>query len=278
MVVTDIVTDKKFYLNRSLKALSDLCIKRQQKKWDNLIIIDGDERSGKTTLMKGMSYYYAYKTGCSFTLKNVFFDPEEMLDYAIDNRGEIIVWDEAAFGGLSSQWQNKIQKKLNSMLMATGKYGHFYVFIIPSFFRLNRYLALDRSIGLLHVYSPDMLTRGYFTCFSKRQKTWIYNNNKKSETYGKDYSFRGQFTKKNIENNILDEKKYEAKKDAAIKKYLNDMKDDTVLKLKNMQYTIASKLNSHQVMELMGVSEQTYYNWLKIGDKLGFKSQLKVKT
>jgi len=218
--MTDLVTDLQYYMDGGIVALMDLCIKHAKHKWDNVIIIDGPERSGKSTLAKSMGYYYAYITGKKFGLHNVFFDPEEMLQYTVKKEEKVIIWDEAAFGGLSTQWQTKIQQKLNSMLMVTGKYRHFYIFIIPSFFRMNRYLAIDRSIALVHVYTPDLLKRGLFVCLNKEQKTWIYNNNRKSEMYGKSPSFRGRFTLKNTEK-ILSDTDYDEKKDKAILKYLD---------------------------------------------------------
>lgn len=272
-----IVTDKEIYLDDNLKDLVDLCIRRQQKKWDNVLIIDGDERSGKTTLAKSIAYYYSHTTGKEFSLKNIFFDPEEMLHFATDNKEEVLIWDEAAFGGLSTQWQNKIQQKLNSMLMVTGKYRDFYIFIIPSFFRLNRYLAIDRSIGLIHVYSPDMLTRGHFTCYSKAQKTWIYNNNRKSESYGKNISFRGKFTVKNTDK-IVDEDEYEAKKDAAIKKYLTETKMNKADKLTKLQYTIATAMGAKEASERLGIGENTVYDWRNYGETLGLKPRNPIKS
>lgn len=276
-----IVTDKKYYLDNNLKDLLDLCVTRQKKKWDNVIIVDGKERSGKTTLATAMAYYFAHETGKKFSLNNVFFDPEKMLEYAIDSEEQVIIWDEAAFGGLSSQWQNKVQQKLNSMLMVTGKYRHTYFFIIPSFFRLNKYLAIDRSLGLIHVYSPDLLTRGYFSCYNEMQKTWIYNNNKKSETYGKSISFRGKFTLKNIKDTIISEEGYEDKKDRAIKSYLAKVGDKTKQKLVELQYKIATRIPRDQASQALGITEMTLSNWGKLGNfakELAVLGKLKGKT
>ncbi len=260
-----LVTDKQYYMDENLKSVLDLCVKRQGQKWDNVLICDGEERSGKSTLIKSSAYYVADKINKPFSINNVFFDPEEMLDFAVNNTEEVIIWDEAALGALSVNWHNKIQKKLNTMLMMTGKYRHTYFFIIPNFFRLNKYLALDRSHTLMHVYSPDMVKRGLFTCYNRKQKTWVYNNNRKSEMYSKDYSFRGRFTLKNTEN-IIDEEAYERKKDEAIKKFLHDSGQDQ--ELLHLRYKLASLLPVKQAMLVGGISRQTVYNWRKLGDKL----------
>ena len=257
-----ITTDLDYYMNDDLISLLDLTIKRQKRKWDNLLVVDGEERGGKTTMVKTMAYYIAWKKKQHISLENFFFDPQELLKFAISTEEQIIVWDEAAFGGLSTSWQSKMQQKLCTMLMVTGKYRHTYIFIIPSFFRLNRYMALDRSSGLIHIYSPDMLSRGSFTCYNRSQKTWIYNSYRKSETYGKVNSFRGQFTLKNTQN-IIDEVEYEKKKDEAIHKFLNKVEVKDNQKLLQLQYNIATKLPTNIGMEVANVCRNTIYDWKK---------------
>ena len=265
----------KLDIDDNLLKVIDLCIERQKKGFDNVLIIDGKERIGKSTLAKTIAYYYSWKLKtCTFNLENVHFNPEEMLKTAIETKDSVIVWDEAAFGGLAIQWQNKIQQKLNSMLMVTGKYHHFYIFIIPSFFRLNRYLALDRSLALIHVYSPDLITRGLFTLFNERQKIWIYNNNRKSEMYS-DPSFRGRFTLKNTEK-ILDEKLYEAKKDKAIKDYLRDTRDAPMLL--RLKWFAAKEMKMKEAMELFGISRSTYFDWKNIEIAREFSPQSGVES
>ncbi len=263
------VTDKDLYLNQNLKSLLDLLIKRKDRKWDNVIIIDGKERSGKSTLAKAIAYYYAHTIGKQFTVDNIFFSPEDMLNYATSTEEQVIIWDEAAMGGLSTQWQNQIQQKLTTMLMVTGKYRHFYIFIIPSFFRLSRYLAIDRSIALLHVYSPDMLARGGFFCLNESEKTWVYNQNRKSETYGKNSSFNGSFTFKNTDK-IVDEIAYEKKKDAAIQNELHKHGDKSEKKLHELQYKIATKLGASEGSKKLDIPYDTIKTWGYNGEKWGF--------
>ncbi len=262
------VTNHNYYLDDSLKTILDLMIRRAKKKWDNLLIIDGKERAGKSTLAKSIGYYYAHHHKQEFGLNNIFFDPEDMMAYALKTKRQVLIWDEAAFGGLSSQWQSKIQQKLNQMLMVAGKYEHFYIFIIPSFFKLNWYMAVHRSELLIHVYSADMESRGDFTYFNPQQKCWIYNNNKKSNMYTSP-SGRGKFTYKNTDK-ILDETAYEAKKDDAIMAWA--AKDSDKPGSKETQYQLlkylASKLIDTQILtENLEKTERTVQKWRNITKK-----------
>lgn len=256
-----IVTDKEYHLDQGLKEFLDLCVERYKKKWDNVIIIDGKERAGKSTLARQMGYYYAQQIGKQFTLDNVFFDPDELLEFAKNNTDQVIIWDEAAFGMLANEWQSKLQQTINKALMTCGKYRHFWVFIIPTFFRLNRYVALDRSIGLIHVYSPDLINRGCYLALNEQNKTWVYNNNRKSESYGKSFSFRGRF----VMNTILDEEQYDIKKDAAIQKFVSlqeTKKESKATQRYNDARKRAIQLNlpSEIIEEIFDISGKTVKN------------------
>lgn len=255
-------------MNHNLRDFLDLCYKREKKKWDNCIVIDGKERAGKSTLAKAMAYYYASISGKEFSVDNIFFNPEKMMEFAVKTRGQILVWDEAAFGGQAVHWQNKLQQQINTMMMVAGKYCHFYIFIIPSFFRLNRYLALDRSCALIHVYSPDLLARGNFLCLNELQKTWVYNNNRKSESYGKNFSFNGSFTLKNTQD-IVDDVAYEAKKDKAIKDMVVVEKDKHKEKMEKAQIALINELGVKKAASLLGIGQTTAYTLKKKYSSIG---------
>lgn len=255
------VTELQYYLHNDLKEVLDLCVKRHEKKWDNLIILDGMERAGKTTLGKTAGHYVSYCRGVPFGLENAFFDVDELIEYARTNRNKVIIWDEAALGGMGKQWQSKVQQKLVQMLMTCGKYGHFYIFIIPSFFELTWYLAVHRSIALINVYSEDLLTRGNFCLFNINQKKWIYNNNKKSETYGKP-TFLGDFTVGNSDK-IWDDSEYEQKKDDALTRFFTDETPltKTDVRVNKLKKHATNTLSSKKACEYFKIDSKTYYNW-----------------
>lgn len=258
-----IVTDKNFYMNHNLKELLDLCKKREEKKWDNCIIIDGKERAGKSTLAKIIGYYYASITNKKFSVDNIYFDPVKLRNDARNTKNQIFVWDEAAIGGEAISWQNKEIQQLNRIMQTCGKYQHFYIFIIPQFHRLHRYLAVERSIALLHVYSPDMLKRGDYLCLNEQQKTWVYNKNKISESYGSNWSFNASWAMKNTEN-LIDEEAYEKKKDEAIA-MLDKAKDKVSkndIKLVELQNKIVEALGIDKTKEVLKLSHMTIYNWI----------------
>lgn len=254
---------KDYYIEKDTTIWLEGFIDRIKKKWDNLLLIDGMERSGKTTLAVTLSYYLANKMNKKFTVDNIFFDPEKMIKFATTTREQIIMWDEAAFGGLSSQWHNKVQQKLRIMLMVAGKYNHTYFFIIPSFFELQKYIAVTRSMGLINVTTPDMIQRGFYTVYNRNQKTFIYNHYTKTQWYGHDRCFRGRWLMKNVDK-IIDWDIYEDKKDKAIQHALQEdtggRKGD-MTKLEKIQNALALNYPEKDVIKITGCHRRTYYEW-----------------
>ncbi len=211
------VTDKDLYIEPKLKDKLDLMIKRFDKMKDNVLLIDGDEGDGKTNMAATCAYYIAHTTNRQLTLKdNLYFDLDKLIDYATKTKDQIIWWDEGALGGLAVEWWRKNQIKFVKLLMVARKKRHFFIICIPKFYKLNEYLAVDRSVGLIHVYSPDEVTIGRFVYFTKKRKEKLYETwrKTKSRMYKKYYDFHGMFTKSL--SKVVDEVKYDLMKDEAI--------------------------------------------------------------
>lgn len=258
------VTDKNIYLEAMLIKDLDKAVERQNKKWDSNIIIDGEEGSGKTTLSWGIGYYLAWKTGRKFDVDNIFFDVSKMMKFAVETRKQIIIWDEAALEALATNWQSSLQKQLIKILMTARKNGHFFIFLIPKFYKLTEYIAVDRSIMLLHTYSPDNLTRGYFTAYNRKKKEFFYEKFRSSRRKPyHDFTYRGTYPKAYI--SLINEEAYEAKKDKAIASILiEDTKSNpSVEKLKRFQYLLYTYPFGNQKDKAVhwGVDPRTIRKW-----------------
>lgn len=259
-----IVTDKKISIDDRLLRKLDMMCDRTKKNFDNVIICDGDEGLGKSNLTAGCAYYCAWKLGRPFTVDNVFFEADTMINFASRTSDQVILWDEAALGGLASEWQNKFQKKLLKMLMIARKKRHIYFINVPKFFKLNEYIVLDRSIALLHVYSPDEIKRGTFVYYRKASKEKLYNEwrKKKRRNYKGTYDFNGRFGI--YLPRVIDEDAYEAKKDKAIMGLVGDdemsKKEIELIKLKYRvsQLPFASK---EKLAPYLKVNRATVFNW-----------------
>jgi hypothetical protein len=264
------VTDKDYYLDDNLKVNLDFCIRRQKKNFDHVLLMDGDEGYGKSTFAQAIGYYLAKETGRPFDVKNIFFDIQNMAEFAAHTEEQIIVWDEAALGGLSTEWQNKTQRKLIQLLMTARKKRHFWIFLIPKFFKLNEYIAVDRSIALVHVYSADHMTRGNFSFYAKRKKNKVYETYKSSRkrVYNK-FDFVGKFTNT---TNLIDQEAYNAKKDIAIQSIFGSEDNisktrakQIILQYKMYQYATTLKdlhnIDLKTTAENLGVDQSHFSKW-----------------
>ena len=266
------VTDLNYPMEDKLKEKLDMMIARMtgESKRDNVLLIDGDEGDGKTTMEAGIAYYVHYVTKRPLSLKNLFFNLDELINFAINTKEQIICWDEGALGGLAGDWWNKNQKKFLKLLMVARKRRHFFIICIPKFFKLNEYLVLDRSIGLVHVYSRGQITQGRFVYFSKQQKEKLYYDWRKSRyrNYKKYYGFHGSFP--NIFNKVFNEDEYDKRKDDAImsidkeeEKEVDekDVRRKLVLDMLNNLEKLKGRVTNDDIATLLGVGRSTFYSY-----------------
>lgn len=268
-----VYTDKEYYMDAYMVNMLDLMCDRMDRNLDNWIVCDGDEGTGKSNLTAGVCYYIAWKTGRKFDIDNVFFDVDKFIDFAKSTKNQVILWDEAALGGLSEQWQSKIQQRLIQLAMVCRKKNHFVVLNIPKFFKLREYLILDRSIALLHSYSADQKTNGTFTYYNKESKEKLYNDWKKTRrrNYKMHFNFRGRFIK--ALPLVLDEEEYERKKDEAILSIGKDKEEfNSKYKIKLERYMRiisglpdAFGITQQDLAKYLGIGSRTLREWKTIG-------------
>lgn len=264
-------TDKPFYMEEFLRVRLDLMCERVTKhKFDNLIIIDGPEGYGKSNLAAGVAYYAAWKTGRPWGKQPAFFILDDMLNHATSTKEQVIWWDEAALGALASESYTQVQRKLLKLLMVARKKNHFYVFVIPKFFKLKGDIV-DRAQALLHVYSRDDITRGRFVYYTKEQKERLFEHWQatRDKAYTKFYDFAGSFPE--ALPLVMDEKAYDDDKDKAILSI--NGKDDThnkqidklkaeIAKIKQLYASIPGK-NQQELCLHAHIAKRTLQYWKK---------------
>lgn len=213
------VTDLNFYMDDMLKGKLDLLIKRctqPNPKRDALLLIEGGEGEGKSNLSFQIGYYVSQQTGRSFGVDNVFFKAEELLKFTQNTENQIIIYDEPALDMMSAEWWKKEQMDIVKILMTARKKRHFIIFNITKFYKFQEYIVVDRSLGMIHVYSRNEIEPGRFVYIKKKSIEILYNSYRysKKRLYKKFTSFRGTFP--DFIEGIIDVEKYEKKKDEAI--------------------------------------------------------------
>lgn len=159
-----------FSISPKLKNKFDLLIKQLVVK-DVWILIDGDEGSGKTNMASYILYYFHCMTGRPFDVNNFYFDADKLREKAQSSTGQLLAWDEATLGGMSTEWWNNAQQDLLKFARTGRIKHHVFVMCIPKFDKLNETLRLERSHALINVHCGKDNTRyGHYNYLTRRGK------------------------------------------------------------------------------------------------------------
>lgn len=164
-------------INKKLWFKVKNMIKIKATGWDSILLIDGMRRSGKSTLGKTI----AYLIDPDMTIKNIIAglkDSFTALETIKEN--SVLMFDESSLSFSSKDAMKKAQGQLLKIIDVIGQKRLTLIFIIPSFFNLNRAIAVDHSLFLLHVYPDKTLKRGQFAYFGTKKKKFLYSIGKKN--------------------------------------------------------------------------------------------------
>ncbi len=211
-----------YYLEPRLKStlLNKVIPSLHQKDKDCVLVLDGAEGSGKSTFALQIGKFVDH----SLDLSRVVFDAESFRQAIFKaKKGQCIIFDEA-FTGLSSRASlSGINRTLVSLMMQMRQKNLFVIVVLPTFFLLDKYVALFRTKALVHVYE-NKGRRGYFRVYNRKLKRLLYLAGKQTYSYGSKGSkkniytdFKGHFYGVFALGDENVEKKYRENKDKALK-------------------------------------------------------------
>ncbi len=249
MVSKHIVRDR--ILRENLDQIKDIV----NKDWDFAYIVDGEEGVGKSTFAQQVCKYL----DPTFNLDRVVFSAREFIESAdkVKEQGKAIMWDEAIEGGASSESLTKLSVILKKYFMKMRYKRMFVVLVIPTFFELNKYLAIHRTRGLFHCYAKSFNDRGKWGYYHKHQKQLLYLLGKKTYDYNKvRYNMYGEFN----DRWWIDYKPYLAKKDAAMNTPVSfEVKESRWKKQRDAmilnRYSVGD-ITQEQLAKIMGMTHQ----------------------
>lgn len=257
-------TDHEFYMDGYLQNVLDTAKTVIKKDWDMIFIIDGSEGSGKSVLATQCAKYCDEK----FVIDKIVFGPSQFRKAIIDSEPyQAIVYDEAYTGLSSRATMSLINRTLVSMLAEIRQKNLFVFVVMPTFFDLDRYVALWRSRALIHVYTSQNFERGFMAFYDKDLKKDLFVTGKKFYNYRKPRpNFIGRFTN----HYVVEEKEYrKVKKNALVTR---EKKVEDLIKRKELEAELfervvgcdtADKITHKLKAEMLGMSIQNYYLKLK---------------
>lgn len=211
--LSNYVTDRHYYLDPALRRKMDvLAVRCSKYNHQNVMLTDGKEGYGKSTITATHAYYLAYQLKRKLRL---FFNVDALSDDAKKNKDMVYIWDDAAISALTLEAYNREILKFIKVLLLARKKRHSYFINIQEIFRLKEPI-ISRAIGLTRVYSPDKIHLGKFVHYMEANLSRLYYDwvHKKSKNYNFHYDLRGNFP--NVLYDIFDEKEYEELKDISI--------------------------------------------------------------
>ncbi len=186
-----------YYIDGYLWKKIQNILKIQKKNFDVPFQIDGEERSGKSTLGLFLGMVISKANGFEFTLDNIAADTQDAVKKVESlPEGSVLVFDEGSLSFSSKDAMNREQKLIFKLLNVVGQKRMVFIIISPSFFDLARYISVKRSKFLIHVYTDNQLNRGRFAYWGKKKLNMLYSIGKKNYgSYAQPYSnFVGKFT------------------------------------------------------------------------------------
>ena len=170
-----------YYMDARLKGDLNEKIKPLllEKDEDAVIAIDGGEGTGKSTL--------AFQLGkCidpTLNLKRVVFNAEEFRSAVLNaKRGQCIIFDEAFTGFSSRSSLSGVNRTLVSLMMQMRQKNLFVIIVLPTFFLLDKYVALFRTKFLIHCYKNKGI-KGYFRIYNRQKKKLLFLAGRQTYSY-----------------------------------------------------------------------------------------------
>lgn len=238
-----------FYMDGKLNEAFDKKVINSvhKKDKDRVIIVDGHEGSGKSTF----ACQLAKKLYPKFSVKNICFNPDEFVKSISEaEKYACILYDEA-FTGISSRASlSEVNRMIVSLMMEMRQKNLFVIIVLPTFFLLDKYVALWRARDLFHVYERNG-ERGFWVYYNRQKKKILYLKGKKEYDYaGIKSNFRGRFTK----GYVIDEEEYLKKKELALKNRDINRKDSRYDKYMNQRNTLLYIMNKELKMSQEEIS------------------------
>jgi hypothetical protein len=254
-------TPQEYSMDGYVQAVLDTAKKVITKDWDMLFCVDGGEGTGKSVFAQQAAYY----CDPSLTLAQICFTPKEFREAVVNAKPyQAIVYDEAFTGLNSRATMSIINRALVSMLAEIRQKNLFIFVVMPTFFDLDKYVALWRSRGLFHIYTGDDFQRGLVAFYNIDKKKLLYILGKKFYDYHNPHpNFVARFTNHyTVDKDAYKKKKLLSLTDREKKAASEDLERQIQEELWNRVQECEIELTHTVKMTILGMASATYFRKL----------------
>jgi ABC-type dipeptide/oligopeptide/nickel transport system ATPase component len=158
-----------------------------KKDHDWVACIDGEEGCGKSVLGMQLCTYL----DPNFTINKIVFNAEQLIDIIkspTTEKGSAILLDEAYSAINARAAMTEVNRSVIAVATEMRQRNLFVIVVLPSYFDLDRTIAIHRTKALFHVYLDAEFNRGQYIIFPKDVKRELYHIGKKKYSYAYPYS------------------------------------------------------------------------------------------
>ena len=146
---------------------------------DCVMAVDGAEGVGKSTL----AFQIGKRLDPTLNLSRVVFTPEDFREAILKaKKKQCIIFDEAFTGFSSRASLSGVNKTLVSLMMQMRQKNLTVIIVLPTFFLLDKYVALFRTRFLVHVYKNKSV-KGYFRVYNRQKKKLLFLAGRQTYSY-----------------------------------------------------------------------------------------------
>jgi len=286
------------YFDGTLASNLDILAKKITNDMHFTGLITGHDgvRNGKTTVATQVGTYLTWKinklhgTSLTFTDKNIVMRGKDLdkVSFGLPPHS-VIVLDEG--DDLTTHGSKELAIAIKRYFRKCGQLNQILLLLLPSFFELPKFYALNRSHFLIDVKFHGEFDRGTYSFYSARNKKYLYLKGKREwdyEAYKHDFpgSFTGHyyFLSDDLEGCIRrykDKKRYDLEMDAQYEdnKTAVQVEKEIKAKLFARVYDRLKDISVEKLSKAFGFTERTGFTYLKSEKQreeppVGLKSEL----
>jgi hypothetical protein len=178
------------YINETLAENLDVMVDMIDKDMTFLGLITGNDSvgNGKTTFVTQIGCYLTYKINQKyglnneFTANNIVMEGKDLPNKSFSMpKFSVIQLDEG--DDMTTHSMKQISVNLKRYFRKCRQLNQILLIILPSFFELPKFYALNRSHFLINVKFQNKFERGYFEFYSPKGKKNLYIHGKKNWDY-----------------------------------------------------------------------------------------------
>lgn len=197
-------TGVRFYMNPRLKQNLDIHLNAvKSHNQDMLVVIDGEEGSGKSQSVRQLALYCAEQLGTTFErdgTANIHNSMDKYIDVAEGKskegiRGWVNVLDESRAVLGKARFNSKPVKRFTDWLSECRDMGQVHFILLPAYHDLHKYVVLWRMVFVIHMQKEFVENAKVSGGYEPRLGAYrlFPNDHKLQECFFKPYTYPAQW-------------------------------------------------------------------------------------